>query len=96
MNELRLALAVLFFLMSIYCIYDLCVNGFDLVVLVACVIGFIAAHYMWPKRSDNENGFYDWLEIFIDFPFRIITGLLRLIGRSVGRLFRSADIDLDL
>lgn len=94
MNELRVFMAVIMFTASSYFVYDLIVNGFNIAVLLFSVLGYVLAHYIWPRRFDDESAWYDFLELIVDLPFRTIAYLLR----SLSRAFRGVDdgIDIDL
>ena len=92
MNELRIVIAVSLFLCSCYLVYDLIANGFHWAVLIACVGGFILAHYCWPKHSDGDSWWYDLLDLIINLPFRTIAVLLR----SIGRVKKDGGVDIDI
>lgn len=91
MDTIRLVIALTLFLLGAYLVVDLFFSGFDYVVLVAALICFVSAHYVKPKRYDDESVslIVDLLDFVIDIPFRIITGSLRLLGR----LFKDNDAD---
>ena len=92
MNDFRAVLAIFFFCVSLYLIYDLWANTFDIFVLLACILGFAAAHYLWPKERDSENTWYDYLEFIIDLPFRTIAFTIRGLSRLFGK--ESVDVDI--
>ena len=86
MNEFRVFIAVLVFSISTYLVYDLIVNGFNWVLLFFCIGGYISVHYIWPKKSDDESLWFEALEFIFDFPFRVISGHLRTVGRTVNKV----------
>lgn len=94
MEVMRVVLATILFCMSSYLVYDLLVNGFSVVVLAACLFGYVTAHYMWPRNKIEDSAWYDLLELVIDIPFRSVAYILR----SLGRVFRGSDagVDFDL
>ena len=92
MNEFRVFVAVTLFCISSYLVYDLFANGFNWVVLVICILGYILVHYIWPKHRDDESAWYDFLEILVDFPFRAMAALLR----TVGKISKSGDGDIGI
>ena len=89
MNEFRVFISVSLFCISSYLAYDLFANGFNLVVLVTCIFGYVLVHYIWPKHKDDDSAWYDLLEIVVDLPFRAMATLLR----SIGRIAKSANGD---
>lgn len=92
MDFLRVVLAIATFSTSVYLVVDLFINGFNLAVLLFCIAGFVLAHYIWPKNYREENEFLDWVEFVIDFPFKIISQALRVIGRGAKE---DSDFDFD-
>lgn len=93
-NEIRLLLAVLFFCLGGYLVWDLFAAGFSLVVLVFSLLCFILAHYIKPKPNDNGDSSLVWdvLDFIVDIPFRAISLFIRGIGKPL-----KGDIDgLDL
>ncbi|MFC3151305.1 hypothetical protein ACFOEK_09735 [Litoribrevibacter euphylliae] len=84
MDEIRLLIALACFMVGVYLIYDLFASGFNVAVLIAGVGLLIAAHYIKPNRSDEEDGslLWDILDFFIDIPFKTISLLLRGLGRA--------------
>ena len=93
MNEFRALIAVIVFSISSYFIYDLSVNGFNWSVLIACILGYVSVHYIWPEKSEGESLWYEILEYIMDLPFKAISMLLRTIGRSIRK---ADDLDVDL
>ncbi len=90
MDVIRITLASILFCISSYLIYDLFVNGFDFLVLAACILGYIAVHFLIPKKRIEESAWYEFLAEVIDIPFRFIA----LVLRGIGGLFRgAADFD---
>lgn len=79
MNDLRALLAIALWLISAYLIYDLVVEGFDWVVMLASVSGFWLAHVVWPSGHGHEDHWYDVFELIIDLPFKAIAKMLRAI-----------------
>jgi len=86
MDVIRVTLASILFCISCYLIYDLIVNGFDFLVLAVCIVGYIAVHFLIPKKEVEESVWYEFLAGVIDIPFRFIA----LILRGVGSLFHGA------
>lgn len=86
MDVIRITLASILFCISSYLIYDLIVNGFDILVLTACIAGYIAVHFLIPKKSIEESAWYEFFAEVIDIPFRTTALLLR----GISRLVRSA------
>lgn len=92
MDDIRAALAITLFGISSYLVYDLFANGFSWLVLAALLAGYLLAHFIWPRKDNSEESWYDILEVFIDLPYRSIA----LFIRSIGRLWSRADADVDL
>ena len=92
MDVVRVIIAITIFSISSYLIYDLFANGFDWLVLVASIVGYISVHYIWPKNADHESDWYELLEHILDLPFRAMSSSLRLVGK----LFRGGDGNLDV
>lgn len=92
MDSLRALLAIAVFSLSTYLVIDLLRNGFNLVVLLVCLGGFVLAHFLWPRKSNDGSAWYDWFEIIIDIPNRSIALILRSIGRSTRS---GTDFDFD-
>ena len=85
-------LSIVVFTLSSYFVFDIVMLGFDWLLFLCSIVGFISVHYLWPAKHDDESAWYDLLEYVIDFPFRLIT----LFIRSLGDIFRNADSGLDL
>ena len=92
MNDFRAILAIFVFCISLYLIYDLWANGFSIYVFLPCILGFVVAHYLWPKERDSESHWYDALELIIEFPFRTIALALRGLSRLSGK--DGVDVDI--
>lgn len=92
MNDFRAVLAISVFCLSLYLIYDLWANSFNIYVFLGCLLGFVIAHYLWPKNTDSESHWYDALELVVDLPFRSMALALRGLGRISGR--DGVDVDL--
>lgn len=92
MNEFRVFLAVAIFVISSYLVFDLLANGFDWLVLVFTVMGYITAHYIWPKELESESIWYDLLEYIVDLPFRTMAYLIRLLSR----MMKGSDVDIGI
>lgn len=94
MNELRVIVASAVFGLGSYLVYDLAVNGFNWIELVACLFCYLAAHCMWPHADVEERHWHDILEVLVDLQYRAIAMFLR----SIGKVVRSKDggIDIDL
>lgn len=93
MDELRLVIALACFILGVYLIYDLFVNGFNLVVLSSVVGTFVLAHFVKPKRTPNDdwNILWELIDIVVDIPFKAIAIILRGVGRA-----SKGDIGIDL
>lgn len=94
MEFLRALLSLFLFCFSTYLLLDLFVNGFDGVVLVAVIGGYIAVHYIWPRGGRYNGDWYDLLELVLDLPFRALALLLRSVGTLFGG--KGSGVDLDL
>lgn len=94
MDFLRTLLAVVLFCLSTYLLLDLFLNGFDWVVLIAVIGGYIAVHYIWPRGGRYGSDWYDLLELVLDLPFRALALLLRSAGALFGG--KGSGVDLDL
>ncbi len=92
MDFLRELTSIIVFSISAYLVYDLIANGFNWVVLVVCLTGFVLVHYIWPKNSGHTGDWIDYIELIIDLPFRAIAFFLR----SIGKLLRNKDADIGL
>jgi len=85
-------LSISIFIISSYLIIDLIIYSFDWMLLLSGLIGFVCAHYLWPKKHDDVSSWYDVLEVVIELPFRAIA----LFFRGLGKIFKNADSGLDL
>lgn len=92
MNNFRVFLSLSIFIVSCYLLIDLIIYTFSWVLLFCSITGFIAVHYLWPPKYDNDSAWYDLLEVVIELPFRAIS----LFLRGIGKLFKNADAGLDL
>ena len=92
MDVIRVIVCIALFSISSYLVFDLYAHGFNWVVLLVCIGGYFLVHHIWPRRSVGESHWYDVLEIVFDLPYRTIAFFLR----SIGRVARSADADIDL
>lgn len=92
MDLIRTIVATILFCASTYLVYDLIANGFDILILVFCIGGYLLAHYVLPKRTTEFGDWFDILELVIDLPYRIIA----LGIRSISRLIRSGDGDIGI
>jgi hypothetical protein len=92
MDVFRVILSVIIFALSSYLVIDLFINGFNWLVFLACVAGYLLIHFIWPKKQAEESPWYDILELIIDLPYRAVSSLLR----GLGKFFRNGDLDLDL
>ena len=90
MAELRVLAATILFTISSYLIYDLFANGFNWLVLLAVITGYLLVHFIWPKYSSPEGAWYDALDLIFYFPYRCIA----LLVRSKGKVFHSGDGDI--
>ena len=91
MDLLRILLSIC---ISAYLAVDLFVYGFSLPVLLFCIGGFVLVHFLLPKKSSVDDGFYEIVDLVLDLPYRTIATILR----NIGRLFRDGDggVDLDI
>lgn len=92
METFRVIAATSVFCLSSYLVYDLFAQGFSWPTLIFCVAGYLAAHYIWPKKHTDNNGWYDVLEVLIDLPYRAVAMAIR----GIGKLFRHADGDIGI
>jgi len=92
MDVLRVLFSITLFSTSSYLIYDLYVNGFNWYVLLAAIAGYLLTHLVWPTSKPGENHWYDMLEIIVDFPYRLIA----FIGRMIIRILRGSDGDIGI
>lgn len=92
MNEFRVFLTVSVFVLSCYLVMDLVIFGFDWILLLFALGGFVCCHYLWPKKWREESAWYDAIEFIVDFPFR----LLALMIRGIRRAFADGDANFDL
>lgn len=83
MDELRLMIALLCFMVGIYLVYDLFSTGFSFTVLAAAIGLFVFSHYIKPKKTidDDWSMFWDLLDFIVDIPFKAISLFLRGLGR---------------
>lgn len=91
-NNCRAFLSITLVVVSSYLVIDLVIFSFSWLLLLASLLGFIAAHYVWPPKLDDNNVWYDAFEVAVDLPFRGIS----LLIRSIGQLFKHADSGIDL
>lgn len=91
---LRLFLAITLFLLGVYLTVDLFISGFSFVILISAILFFVLAHYIKPKNCtyDEFSSVFDFIDIIIDIPFKMIAGSLRLISKP----FRSDVGGIDL
>jgi hypothetical protein len=92
MDYFKAVAATLLFCYSTYLIYDLFANGFSWIVLGFCIGGYIVTHYLWPKDHDIDHRIVDYIELVIELPFRTMA----LAVRSIGRVVRSGDTDINI
>lgn len=93
MDDLRAVVAMFISCVSAFLVYDLLANGFSWSVLYAAVLGFLAVHYIWPRKTNDESAWYELLEFVFDLPYRCIALLFRGLGRAV----KGGDgLDIDL
>jgi len=96
MDGFRVVISIFLFCTCLYLAYDLIVNGFSLIEFVACIGGFLLVHYIWPKRSPEDSGWYEFLEFILDIPYRVVAGFFRGLGRVFGSDKGGTGIDFDL
>ncbi len=92
MDVFRVIVASAIFCISSYLVYDLLTHGFNWLVLLACLLGYVMVHYILPKRATEDSQWYELLEIALELPYRTMA----LCLRSLSSVFRKTDIDLDL
>lgn len=86
MEAFRYLFAVLLCLLGFYLIFDLFAHGFSLIVLLAMLGAFVAAHLTKPRLTDDPdaNELVEFLDLFVDWPFRLLSAGLRSLGRNAG------------
>jgi hypothetical protein len=86
MDAFRYLLALLLCLLGFYLIFDLFAHGFSSTVLLAMLGAFVAAHLVKPRRTDDQdaNALVEFLDLFVDWPFRLLSAGLRSLGRNAG------------
>lgn len=77
MDLLRILLSICVFCISAYLAVDLFVYGFSLPVLLFCIGGFVLVHFLRPKKSSVDNGFYEIVDLVLDLPYRTIATIIR-------------------
>lgn len=83
MDAFRYLLATLLCLLGLYLAFDLIAHGFSVAVLLAMLGAFIGAHLLKPQRSGQDAGtLLECLDLFVDWPWRIISAALRRLGRG--------------
>jgi len=94
MELVRILLSICVFCISSYLVVDLFIYGFSLSVLLFCIGGFVLVHFLRPKKSSVDNGFYEIFDLVLDLPYQTIATIIR----NIGRLFRdgSGGVDLDI
>ncbi len=92
MNNFRVFLATSIFIMSSYFVFDLIFYGFDWLLLIVSLFGYVFAHYIWPPKHDNESNWYDLLEYVVELPFRILASIIR----GLSGLIKNSDSSFDL
>ena len=78
--------------MSSYFVFDLIFYGFDWLLFIVTILGYVLAHYIWPPKFDDESHWYDLLEHVVDLPFRILVNTIR----GIGSVFKNSDSSFDL
>ena len=97
MELFRAFLSLLCFIFAINLAFDLILSGFDWLILLAMIVGYSLAHWIWPKkRKADEDEPAKWLldilELIIELPFRALSYVLRSVSRS----FRDGGPDFDI
>lgn len=92
MNNFRVFLSITIFMISSYFIVDMIIYSFYWLLLLSSLVGFVASHYLWPPKYDDESAWYDVLEVAIELPFRA----LALLVRGLGKIFKNADSGVSL
>lgn len=92
-EDLKLVLAVLAFCVGAFLAVDLFITGFDFLVLLSAIGCFALAHFAKPKSTDDDPHWrYMVAEFIIDIPFKAISGVIRLAGKSSKGDFDIGDI----
>ena len=93
-DGIRLFITVLPSCLGYYLLFDLFKNGFNLVVLVFAIFCFVLAHYIKPKTTDDGGSvvFWDIVDFIIDVPFKMISIILRTIGKPFKGNIDSLDL----
>ena len=92
MNVFRIIISVILFCISSHLVYDLLANGFNWLIFVVCISGYLVIHFIWPKKETEESAWFDILEFVVELPYRAIA----LFLRSISKIFRDGDIGIDL
>lgn len=82
-EDIKLVLAVLAFCVGGFLTVDLFVTGFNFLVLLSAIGCFAIAHYAKPTSVDDDLHWrYMVAEFVIDLPYKAISGVIRLAGKS--------------
>jgi multisubunit Na+/H+ antiporter MnhE subunit len=84
MDLVRIILSIAVFIVGLYLIVDLVVQGFAFAVLVGAVVSFLLAHILWPeleRKNDDKLYLVDIIELVIQLPYNLLLTFLRGIGR---------------
>jgi len=81
-DYIRLCFSLFLFILGGYLAWDLYASGFNLAVLIFCILSFVTAHFVKPKSRDDDFWFLDALEFVIDMPYSMLVGLIRF-GRHI-------------
>jgi hypothetical protein len=90
MEQLRGIIAIVIFIIGICLLLKLCVDPFELTLLVVAIICLLLAYFIWPSKKTNQredNIYWDVLEIVIELPLEIFIWLFRILVR----VFHKAD-----
>jgi hypothetical protein len=85
MDLVRIILSIAVFIVGLYLIVDLVVQGFAFAVLVGAVVSFLLAHILWPeqeRKDDDKLYLVDIIELVFHFQSRL--AILKALGRCYG------------
>ena len=90
MEKLSGVIAVVIFIIGICVLLKLCIDPFELTLLVVAISFLLLAYFIWPSKKTNQredNIYWDVIEIIIELPLEIFIWLFRILVR----VFRKAD-----
>lgn len=94
MELVRVLLSICAFCISAYLVIDMFAYGFSVSVFLFCIGGFVLVHFLRPKKSSIDDGFYEIVDLVLDLPYQAMATIIR----NIGRLFRDGNggVDLDI